>query len=135
MKRTQLISALRSAIEQVGYNFYSGFDYTISRTVKAYPAGWLNPVRITTVKGREQGRIVYQITLRLMELAPRDATSHDEIWGVQESDALEIARLLAEADVVTDVADVKCTPAQFSLTNHGELSMTLDMNVGVLLCE
>ncbi len=135
MTRKALAHALGEIAHGMEYCFYSGFSHRIGETIVAYPAMWLTPPEVTAVEGRAQGRVRYRVALQLMQLA-RKATPEqkEEILCALEEGALEVCRALESRCEVVSASLVGCTPAEFSLTNHGEISMTLKMDVEMPFC-
>lgn len=135
MTRKTLAQAIKEAALKLGYCFYSGFDYRMNETIVAYPAAWLSPPAIVAVTGRSEGRIRYRIALKLMKPAKKSSEEQkDEIWGQLERDALEMCRAMAGRKGIAAVEIAECAPAEFTMTNHGELSMALKFDVEIPFC-
>lgn len=135
MTRKTLAQAIKEAALKLEYCFYSGFDYRMNETIIAYPAVWLSPPSIVAVEGRNEGKIRYRVALKLMKLAKKSSTQQkEEAWSQLEHDALEMCRAIACRREIASVKITECTPAEFSLTNHGELSMALRFDVEIPFC-
>lgn len=135
MTRKLLTASLREAAVKLGYCFYSGFDYRMNETIIAYPAVWLLPPRVVGVEGLGEGRICYSLELQLMTLAGKSTPEEkEEAWGNLEWDAVELYRQVARSAGVLSATVLECAPGEFSMTNHGELSVSLKMEVEVPFC-
>ena len=73
-----------------------------------FPAVWLVPPHVVRVEGREEGEIVYRATLHLMRLAM-------------------IGRI-GKLQGIFCTGNIALTPAEFSLTRQGELSMKAEFD-------
>lgn len=134
MTSKTITQALREAAAGIGYSFCSGFDYRMQETIKAYPCLWLSPPKITAVKGRSEGRIRYRAAMHLMKLSGKaGGAQREEICSALEEDALAVYRSLAQDGRISAWL-VECSPAEFSLTNHGEISVSLKMDIDVPFC-
>jgi hypothetical protein len=138
MTRKTLVQAVGQIAHKLGYAFYCHPDQRMADTIIAYPAMWLSPPRVVAVQGRLEGRMRYRIALHLMELAYSGHSEEDESqerWCALEEAALEVCRALGENRNVTAATLTDCAPAEFSLTNHGERSMCLKMDVDMNFCK
>ncbi|MDR2885838.1 MAG: hypothetical protein LBU95_03535 [Rikenellaceae bacterium] len=150
MTRKLLAQALQQTAHKLGYAFYSEFDHRMGETIIAYPTLWLSPPRIVAVEGRREGRIRYRITMHLMKLAQQARAAGDgldfggqvagpdgareQLWCALEAGAIEVCRGLADSRHVAAATLMDCAPAEFSLTNHGEVSICLKMDVDMNFC-
>jgi hypothetical protein len=132
MKREKLTELLRAAAETAGYAFYSGPQHRMNGRIRNYPAAWLRLPELKSQSGRKEGEITYRTTLHLLALP--SSVEKEEVWNRLESDALTIAGIIAAADAVCRVDNISCTPAECSLTAHGECSATLVCDVTLWYC-
>lgn len=134
MTRKIVSDALAQAASAAGYAFHSGADYRIPTSIVAYPALWLTPPAIIALEGTHAGRIRYALRFHLMRITPKKEQPGDP-WEPLEADALAIHRLLRENRALREVEFKNCTPGEFALTNHGEVSVEVRMEVEAGFCE
>ncbi len=127
MKREELTDVLRTAAADAGYAFHTGAAHRMNGSVRIYPAAWLEPLVLKSAKGRTEGDLTYRVTLHMMAL-PASA-EREALWTGLEEDALAIARAAASNPAVRQAANIACTPAEQSLTTHGEVSVTLACDI------
>lgn len=129
MLRNQLSAAVESAAQELGYGFRQGFEYRMGEVPVRFPAVWLVPPRVTRVEGREEGEIVYRATLHLIRLDRRyDEQAKERQWAEMERDALAMIGRIGKQQGVFCTGNIALTPAEFSLTRQGELSMKAEFD-------
>lgn len=93
------------------------------------PAVWLVPPHVVRVEGREEGEIVYRATLHLMRLDRRyDEQAKERQWAEMERDALAMIGRIGKLQGIFCTGNIALTPAEFSLTRQGELSMKAEFD-------
>ncbi len=135
MNRSSLFTALRSAVEPLGYSFASGDPATATATIRDYPTAWLDTPIATAVEGLSEGSISYRISLRLLHRADREALLNPEtVWAKAELDAINLLQTLNFTSGIIALDNVKLTPTAFQTTNHGELGIIATFTVKVEYC-
>lgn len=130
MFREHLMQAVKEATTAEKYHFYSGFEYRIGTETKLFPAVWLLPAKLTGLQGREEGGLIYHVTLILLHLNHQyDEETKNRLWGKMEKQAYDIYNRLFLAEGVSHVTCFTTQPAEFTLTNHGELSLNVQFEV------
>ena len=130
MFRTRLSAALEKAARKTGYAFYRGFEYRLNEKPLRFPSVWCAPPKMIRIDGRMEGEATYRVTMHLMEKNLRyDETFKERIWDRMEQDALRIIRLTEPCDGIFCAENIALTPAEFSLTVHGELSLKAEFDV------
>lgn len=130
MFRQQLSAALETAVREAGYAFYRGFEYRLNEKPLRFPAAWCAPPKMIRIDGRREGEATYRVTLHLMEKNLRyDETLKEQAWDRMERDALRIIRRAESCDEMFCAENIALTPAEFSLTVHGELSMKAEFDI------
>ena len=90
---------------------------------------WLVPPHVVRVEGREEGEIVYRATLHLMRLDRRyDEQAKERQWAEMERDALAMIGRIGKLQGIFCTGNIALTPAEFSLTRQGELSMKAEFD-------
>lgn len=134
MNRTSLITALRSAIEPLGYSFETGDAHSAASKIRTYPAAWLDTPTAVASEGVNEGFIEYRISFRLLHAADHDAVLNPEsVWAKIENDALVFLHNLYIEEGVVAIDSIKMIPTAFQTTNHGELGLTLTFALKVEL--
>lgn len=135
MNRSSLFTALRSAIEPLGYSFATGDPSSASAVIRNYPTAWVDTPIATAVDGLAEGTISYRISLRLLHQADREAVLAPEtLWDRVENDALVVLHSLSIAQGVIAIENVKLTPTAFHTTNHGELGIVATFSLKIEHC-
>lgn len=135
MNRSSLFTALRAAVEPLGYSFATGDPAAASTTIRNYPTAWLDTPIATAVEGLNEGAISYRISLRLLHRADREAVLNPEtVWERVETDAINLLHALSISSGVIALDNVKLTPTAFQTTNHGELGIIATFSVKVEYC-
>lgn len=135
MNRTSLITTLRSAVEPQGYSLATGDPMAATATITTYPAAWLDTPIAVAIEGLGEGHIAYQISLRLLRKADREAVLNPEtVWEVVENDAINILASLSTASGVIAIDKVKLTPTALQTTLHGELGIVASFTLKVEYC-
>ena len=135
MNRSSLFTALRAAVEPLGYSFATGDPAAASTTIRNYPTAWLDTPIATAVEGLNEGAISYRISLRLLHRADREAVLNPEtVWERVETDAINLLHALSISSGVITLDNVKLTPTAFQTTNHGELGIIATFSVKVEYC-
>ena len=135
MNRSSLFTALRAAIEPLGYSFATGDPSVATATIRNYPTAWLDTPIATAVEGLNEGSISYRISLRLLHRADREAVLNPEtVWERDELDAINLLHALSISNGVIALDNVKLTPTAFQTTNHGELGIIATFTIKVEYC-
>ena len=128
MTRDLLVEIVAQVATAYGYNFHTGEEHLINSSVRNYPAAWLTPPVVCARTGRREGEITWRLTLHFMAL-PDAGVPAENTWRGLERDAIETVKGVAEFPEVCAVENVRCTPADRSLTVHGERSVALTCDV------
>lgn len=129
MLRKQLSAAVRRAAEKSGYHFHQGFEYRMNEDPVRFPALWLAPPRVVRVDGRDEGQIVYRVAMHLLRLNRRfDEQAKEQVWDEMELDALQVIGLVGPQQGVFCTENIALTPAEFTLTRQGELSLKAEFD-------
>lgn len=125
-----MVDALKEAIDSVNYTLYCGMQYNINDRLKLLPAAWLLPAKLIKTEGCKRGNIIYETTIYLMCAGKHlSEDQKTECWDRLESDALEIYKRMADHPDISSVGGLQCVADEFSLSNHGELSITMKFSV------
>ena len=137
MLRQQLINTLQEAAERKGYNLMCGFKYQIAQEATIYPLAWLYPIKLNNIEGRLEGIITYNVEMILIKLNHRYQQNEKEnIWSEMEKDIIDICCNILSKPNVYNVEKLKTEPAEYTLTNQGELSLNCEFNVKMnFLCK
>lgn len=135
MTRKKLITAFKEIAQESGFDFHTGFEYRIAHEVRQFPAAWLYPLKLVKTEGRQEGIKYYDAKIVLLALPP----SQDELASQNELERLERAAskmclMLGANECVRTITDTEYTPAEFSLTAAGEVSISLEMKVQMPFC-
>lgn len=135
MTREKMIAAITEAVESLNYTLYTGMEYRINDFVKVFPSAWLTPSKLLKINGRERGSVVYAVAIHLMN-SGKQLTENEKtvVWSRMEREAIDIYRKLSIHEDVTSVDDLQCVPAEFILSNHGEISLTMNFNLEIPFC-
>ena len=136
MNRSYLTSAVRDIAEDAGYAFRSAPQEYMNTLVGRYPAAFMPYPEFRSVTGRRRGRIVYRLTLHLLD----DAARLPPAGRAQAADRLERALLaifssLSSRGRVLSVENLSISPSALTLTTHGEIAMTAVADVVSLFGE
>lgn len=135
MTRKLLIEAVEEACRECGFAFTTGFGYRLASQVGQLPAAWLETPKLEKTEGRAEGVKHYTLKINLLDRCQGHAASEKEAcWGMLEEKASRILQLIGEAQCVRAVGVAEFTPAEFSLTAGGELSLTMSFGVQVPFC-
>lgn len=133
--RQNVTDAIKNAAEKIDYAFGTGFEYRINPSVTRFPALWMAPPKLTDVKGRTESTAHYKIKLYLMAAgAASTPEQKDAIWNSLEQDAVKLVREIQNNGRIVGLSGLECAPGEFSLTNHGELSMEVSFSIGITNC-
>ncbi len=128
MKRDRLAELVADAAAAAGYAFHTGEQHLIDSSVRLYPVAWLTPPEVRAHTGRHEGETTWRLTLHLMAL-PAGGALTETVWRGLERDALEMVASVAMSPEVCAVDNVRCTPAERSLTLHGETSLAISCDI------
>ncbi len=128
MKRDRLAELVAQAATDAGYTFHTGQEHLINSSVRLYPAAWLIPPQVRSHTGRGEGETSWRLMLHLMTLPTLGAIA-ETVWRTLERDALELVASVAMSPEVCAIENVSCTPAERSLTLHGEISLVLTCDI------
>lgn len=129
MPRYQLTTLIRQTAREAGFAFGTGFPYRIARTSLTFPAMWMEPPLLTAREGREEGRCTYRVTLYLMVADKKyDETRKEFCWHELEAAAQRLLKRLGAEWPVWHLDRIRYTPAEFDLSNRGELSLKVEFD-------
>ena len=130
MTRKLLIEAVEEAAEKCDCSFHTGFEYRIAAQLKKLPAVWMAPPVLTVSRGRREGVKHYAVALKLISsCALNEQAAKERQWAQLEDTAARICLLVGENVDVRCVTGEEYSPAEFSLTASGELSLSVNFNV------
>lgn len=130
MLRNQLSAAVRNAVEKLGYTFFEGFGYRMNEKNINFPAAWWCPPKIRSVRGRNEGIVVYRVELILMSANKKyDEVAKNQLWDEMEEHALKIYSDIVDEQGVFCTDNITLTPAECSLTRQSELSLKAEFDV------
>lgn len=130
MLRNQLSAAVKKVAEKLGYAFYEGFGYRMNEKSIHFPAAWWCPPKIRSVRGRNEGLIVYRVELILMEANRKyNEAEKNQIWDQLEEHALKICTEMIDEQGVFCTENISLSPAECSLTRQSELSLKAEFDV------
>lgn len=132
MTRKTLVETVGDACRQSGFDFGTGFEYRIASQIESLPAAWLETPVLRKTEGRNEGTKHYSLKINLMDRCDdHSPEAKERRWSELESSAsLIISRVGANEDVRL-ISDIEFTPAEFSLTNGGELSLSITCTVQI----
>lgn len=132
MHRNNLIEAVAKAARDCGLCFYSGYEYQINEALKQIPALWLSNLEGTKHNGINEGVRTYAVKMFIIDVPPASKAAEPEaVWLQMETKADRICSSLAEAECVKNVSDIELSASRNSITNRGEISMTVKLNIHV----
>ena len=130
MNRKKLIQAIERIATADGYTFYSTDEREMPRAIRKYPLIWLSPPLFTSMEGRKQGKITYSLTLHAMQANVKlPSAERERVWEQLEDVIMKIFAALSGEDFVIVVKDLNMNSASYSLTPHGEISVTATAEV------
>lgn len=135
MMREKMIVALTDAVRSKNYTLYTGVEYRINEQIKMLPAAWLIPPKLIRIEGRNHGMATYAVAMHLM--TGGKYLSEDQkfvAWSTLEQDAIAIHNMLNSHANITSATDLQCLPAEFTLSNHGEISVGVSFNIQIGFC-
>lgn len=122
--------AFSAAADSFGYPFHYGDIAALPRTVRSFPAFWLELPRVLEVDGRTHGRITYQVRLHLLRGVERnDARQAEAALQQMEREVLEFFAELSYAEKIIAVERLTVQPRYFGISGKGDLAMTGDARV------
>ena len=140
MKRTGIISAIKTLVEANSFSFAKGFIYRINEYTGAYPVFMLTPIRLQDRKKDGSGsKSVYLCEAYIF--TKNEATTEDgkeTIWEAQEALATKVFNGLdALSRTTSDIMEVyglSCDPDEFQIDQRGSISMKVSFNLKVYDC-
>lgn len=136
MLREILTNTIKQAAIQCGYSFYKGFEYRLQQQAQVMPAVWLTPPEMIKIEGVNSGYITYRTTLTLLTLNNKfDEDQKEKSWDKMERDIITMVKKVQSSDKIHLVEKLKTTPAEFTLTNRGEVSLKAECEVKMYFCE
>lgn len=135
MIRNDLISLIKQTIRAKKYGAYTGFEYRIPSEKMIFPACWIAPLQLTKLDGRYDGKRTYKVVLYLMQINKKaNEETKEAIWEEMEEHIVEIVNTLIKEKPIFYIENLVATPAEFSLTPHGEISLKVEFDVQVAFC-
>lgn len=130
MIRNQLSESIKAATETIGYHFYEGFEYRMNEKGIHLPAIWLIPPKMSRINGRNEGEATYRVILHLMHPNQRyDEPDKNLQWDAMEQNLLKITNRIISQQGVFCIENITLTPAEFTLTKQGELSVKAEFDM------
>jgi hypothetical protein len=130
MTRTILLSAVENACRQIGFDFNTGFEYRLATQIERLPAAWLEPPKLLRTAGRREGTKYYGVKINLLDrCTDHSPTAKERLWADFEERASRLLTAIGDDDNIRMLTDIEFTPAEFSLTTGGELSMCVTFTV------
>lgn len=127
MKRNVLIPIVKSAVEKLGYAFYSG-RISLPARISVFPAVWLKPLQVVGEEGRRECRITYKVCAVFM-MTVKNERDVESALKMLEEDSLAIFHELNEDREIQQTSRFRCTPSELSHTKYGECSIEVEFNV------
>lgn len=132
MSREILVGAVSAAAAECGYGFYTGPEYRMDAEIASTPALWLLPAHLEKTEGLNEGVRHYKTTIKFI----RDCTDNspqakEKLWTSMEGDAAAFCLALCGHERIKSATGLQYAPAEFSLTNRGELSLSVTLDVQV----
>ncbi|MBR6831303.1 MAG: hypothetical protein IKM58_04380 [Tidjanibacter sp.] len=134
MTRELMTSAIREAVEELGYSFHTGTEIQIAGEVTSFPALWMYPLRITAVHGHRDCRVTYRVRLKFITLGGFVRISNEALWQIIESDALALYHSLADHSNIITVDNFKCSPSATFATKSGDISADVEFDIETYYC-
>ncbi len=135
MTRKTLVAAVKEAATELGLCFHSGFRHQMNQSIVAYPALWAVPPKIIAANGTREGQITYRTTVYLMSMEPKASQdAKDNTWELLEQTALQLARAIGEKKHIAGVTVTDCSPAEYALTNHGDIAVAMTFDARIFFC-
>jgi hypothetical protein len=135
MTRKLLIEAVEAAARECGFAFRTGFGYRLASEVGQLPAAWLETPHLEKTEGRAEGVKYYSLKINLLDrCAGHSADDREACWGELEERAARLLQLIGGARCVRAVTQAAFTPAEYSLTAGGELSLAMTFGVQMPFC-
>ncbi len=132
MTRDTLTEAIGAIVRQNGYAFLTGPAYRMVAETGELPAAWLQSPKLEKTLGRTEGYRQYAVALSLMQYCQLATMEEKErLWAQMEGDVARICLALAGETDIKEIAGLQYSPAEFSLTNMGEISLTVNLTVKV----
>lgn len=132
MHRNDLIEAVAEAARDCGLCFHSGYEYRMNEALKEMPALWLSHIEIAKQKGINEGIRTYAVRMFIIDMPQiSGATDPEALWQRMEEKASSICTSLAQAQCIKNISDVELAAARDSVTNRGEISMAMKMNIHI----
>lgn len=134
MIRERLIATVEEAVEGLGYTFFTGNDPMLGAIVNTFPAAWISPLKINSIEGHNDCKLVYHLSINMIMLANSPQIGHEALWQIMECDSIELFNILFENEWISDVKNFKCTPLQKALTKCGDVSICAEMDIETFYC-
>lgn len=132
MKREKLIQAIEDAARTYELEFQTGYQHQINEQLKNTPTLWLESIEKAKIEGVGEGLITYAIKLIMIDISYGQGLWEPEAsWRKMENKAAGICLYIANTECVKSISDVEYTAGQSSITNRGEISMSIKMNVQI----
>lgn len=129
MTRDSLTTLIRQTVREAGFSFENGFPYRIARTNFSFPILWMEPPQLIGMEGREEGRKTYRIVLYLMAADKKyDETQKEARWAELETVTQTLLKKLGAQWPIWHIDRIRCTPAEFDLSNRGEISLKVEFD-------
>ena len=130
MTRTILVDAVEKACRQCGFDFNTGFEYRLASQIERLPAAWLEPPKLQKTVGRREGTRFYTMKINLLDrCTDHSPAAKEQQWNKFEERASQLLCEIGCNDNIRVLTDIEFTPAEFSLTTGGELSMCITCGV------
>lgn len=94
------------------------------------PALWLSHPETSKHEGTTEGVKTYAVRMFIIGMPDRQSAADPElVWAAMEAEAAKICEAIADAECVKSISDVEMAVAKSSVTNRGEISMSIKMKV------
>lgn len=134
--RQRLTEAIKRYFLVDGSDFQQGFIYRINGSGLTLPCLWVNPLEMVGKTGRCEGVISYKIVLYIfIQNEKYSEQEKEQRWSQMEAMAIKSVTALAADDDVGEVSGFRCTPDEFAYTGFGELSLKVDLTIGMRYCD
>ena len=132
MRMTEII---KTAAEYAGLAFYTGFAMQMADKRLEFPLLWLEPIIIKDRQGLNEGTITYGVKFHLL-IADRNMPQEKKviIRNGLEKTAMELYGSVIKNPYISDINKLSCSHNTSSLTNYGEIGLTVAFDADKLFC-
>ncbi|MFA6335571.1 MAG: hypothetical protein WCX48_08465 [Bacteroidales bacterium] len=140
MKRSGIVTAIKTLVEANSYSFNQGFIYRINEYTGTYPVWMLTPIRLQDRKRDGSGsKSVYLCEAYIFtKNEATTETGKETIWEAQETLASKVFNgldtLSRTTSDIMEVSGLSCEPDEFQIDQRGSISMKVSFTIKVYDC-